>query len=123
MNKNDILPCVLIIENNIPTIELYQRELMDSYQVIPCDDDVEALQLLSTKNIQVVILEPACLGADGWRFLAKLKTDLVRKTIPVIICTTQDDCYRAQEFGADVCLIKPILPSELRNYLARFVSE
>jgi hypothetical protein len=45
MLDKHFLPQVLLIENDIPTIELYQRELAKSYQIIPCHDEESILSL------------------------------------------------------------------------------
>ncbi len=90
MPDKQSLPQVLLIENDIPTIELYQRELAQSYQIISCHDEESVLSHLKANGIEAIILEPAFLGIDGWDLLTTIKEVTSSTPVPTIVCTTQD---------------------------------
>ncbi len=121
MSNERFLPQVLLIENDIPTIALYQRELVNSYKIFACHDEENVLNHLRANDIELVILEPAFLGVNGWNLLTKIKEATFSTPIPIIVCTTQDACHRAKELGAVRCLVKPVLPIMLLELLDELI--
>lgn len=112
---------VLIIENDPPTLELYCRELSRDYQVIACPDEDEALRLAGSANLCAIVLEPAISGGNGWHLLAALLQFFAGRSIPIILCSTQDERQRGFREGASAFLVKPVLPVELRNTLQKIL--
>lgn len=123
MPDKQFLPQVLLIENDIPTIELYQRELAQSYQIIPCHDEGSVLNHLQANDIDAIILEPAFLGMDGWHLLTTIQEVTSSTPVPIIVCTTQDAGLQAKNFGAAKFLVKPVLPITLRYLLDKLVQD
>lgn len=123
MPNKKFLPRVLLVENDVPTIELYQRELAQSYQIVPCHDEGSVLKRLQANDIAAIILEPAFLGIDGWDLLTTIKKVTSSTPIPIVVCTTQDADFRAKELGATKCLVKPVLPATLRDLLDKLVQD
>lgn len=123
MHENQFLPQVLLVEDDIPTIALYQRELASSYKIFPCHDEASVLHHLKAHDIDLVILEPAFMGVDGWNLLTTIKEAAFSSSIPIIVCTTQDACLRAKQLGAIRCLVKPVLPITLQRLLDELVRE
>jgi len=123
MSDNQLLPHVLLIENDIPTIALYQRQLASRYKVFSCHDEYSALNHLTAKHIDLVILEPISLGVDGWNLLTKINEATLAAPVPIIVCTTQDACVRAKELGAARCLVKPVLPITLQHLLDELIRD
>lgn len=116
--KNDT---VLIIENDPPTLELYRRELSRDYTVLACLTGDAAMELVSSGDLCAVVLEPAMEGGAGWNLLARLNRALQDRRVPIILCSTQDECRRGMEQGAAAYLLKPVLPVLLRDTLRQFV--
>jgi DNA-binding response OmpR family regulator len=112
---------VLIIENDLPTLELYRRELSQDYKVLTCLNEDEALLLAKTKDLCAVVLEPAIADGDGWELLPKLSAVFGERQIPIILCSTQDERRRGQKEGAAAFLVKPVLPVDLHNTLRQIV--
>ncbi|MDP9311487.1 MAG: response regulator [Chloroflexota bacterium] len=108
---------ILIVESDEPTAELYQRELSRDYNVMICDDRQTALELLRTRTISAVVLEPALDGEQGWILLESIKQADRTRSIPVILCSTHDERRRGMRLGADAYLVKPTLPITLRHML------
>ena len=104
---------ILIIESDLPTLELYQRELSRDYKVYSCTTAQQAGTLLRTRRISAVVLEPAIAGEEGWSFLAAMKRRPGRACIPIVLCSTLDERKRGMEMGAAAYLVKPVLPSTL----------
>jgi DNA-binding response OmpR family regulator len=104
---------ILIVDNDLPTLELYQRELGREYRVLTCTDESKATEVLETETLSAVVVEPVAVGEEGWARLAAITHMPSARRVPVLVCSTQDDRRRDLAMGADVCLVKPVLPTTL----------
>jgi DNA-binding response OmpR family regulator len=112
---------ILLVENDEPTRELYQRALSRDYQVVCCSDAHAALDLLRQANIRAIILEPGLSGGDGWTLLHSLQQHPETRAIPVVLCSTLDERKRGMSLGAAAYLVKPVLPLTLLETLHRLI--
>jgi DNA-binding response OmpR family regulator len=102
-----------MVESDLPTIELYCGLLSQEYEVLARNNEIGALEVLSSGNVRAIILEPALGGGRGWAILAAIRNAIRQRPIPLIVCTTSDERKRGLEMGAAAFLVKPILPSVL----------
>jgi len=112
---------VLIIENDQPTRELYQRFLKRFYRVIACGNESEALEIVQNQPVSTIVLEPASLNGQGWSLLKKLRAMPQTAGIPIILCSTQDARRRGTELGATLFLLKPVLPNVLHAAIRQVI--
>jgi response regulator RpfG family c-di-GMP phosphodiesterase len=117
----EAIPTILLIEDDQPTSELYQRELGRDYQVLACDNESEALALLARHPVCSIILEPVLQSGQGWAFLTMLHSMPQTRTIPIILCSTLDERRRGLELGAIRYLIKPVSPIALLEVIHQVV--
>jgi DNA-binding response OmpR family regulator len=110
-------PTILMVESDLPTIELYRGVLNREYEVLACTNEAGALQALSTGDVRAIILEPALEGGTGWKIFASIRGAMREHSIPVIMCSTSDERKRGLEMGAAIFLVKPVLPSVLLETL------
>ena len=108
---------ILIIECDVPTLELYLRELSRDYQILACSETQEALALLQAHSVAAVVLEPSTPDGQGWSLLAAIKSLPGSSPIPVVLCSTLDERKRGMEMGAAAYLVKPVLPTTLLETL------
>ena len=108
---------ILIVECDLPTLELYRRELSRDYQILACSEVQQALVLLHTRQISAVVLEPAAPDERGWSLLTTIKNLPGIPSIPVVMCSILDERKRGMEMGAAAYLVKPVLPTALRETL------
>lgn len=113
---------ILLVEDDQPTRELYQRELSREFQVLACASESEALKLLHRHSVSAIILEPALQNQQGWSFLATLHDLTQTRSTPIIVCSTQDERRRGLKLGATLYLIKPVLPNVLLEVLHRAIN-
>jgi DNA-binding response OmpR family regulator len=104
---------ILIVDDDVPTLELYQRELGREYRVLTCTDELEATQLLEHEDVSAVVLEPGAVGEQGWARLAAITDVPADHPVPVLVCSTQDDRRRDVTMGTAGWLVKPVLPTTL----------
>jgi DNA-binding response OmpR family regulator len=110
---------ILIVDNDLPTLELYQRELGREYRVLTCTDEAEASAVLRSEPVSAVVLEPVAVGDQGWARLAATTHLPSERPVPLLVCSTQDDRRHGIEMGAVACLVKPVLPSTLLDALRK----
>jgi DNA-binding response OmpR family regulator len=120
MTMSSILPTILIIENDPPTLELYRRELGHDFRVLACFSKSETLDAIDSQSPKAIILEPAALNEEGWDLLNAIVT-LPDRSLPVILCTILDERKRGLQEGAAACLIKPVLPAALLETLHKVI--
>jgi DNA-binding response OmpR family regulator len=119
---SEFKPSLLIVDDDLPTLELYQRELSEDYQVLTCQDRSQAELLIETPGLCAIILEPTLSGGDGWKLLAHLSKLKNRLDFSVILCSSSDERKRGIREGAHVFLTKPVLPAALHALLDQIVS-
>jgi DNA-binding NtrC family response regulator len=116
-------PSLLIVDDDLPTLELYQRELSDDYLVLICQERSEAELLIETPGLCAIILEPTLSGGDGWKLLSHLSKLKNRPGFSVILCSSSDERKRGIREGAHVFLTKPVLPAALHTLLDQIVAD
>ncbi len=76
-----------------------------------------ALDLAEREQPAVIILETDQPDNAGWHVLADLQSHCTTSSIPVVVCSWQDEGRRGLESGAKACLRKPILYDDFVNVL------
>jgi len=122
MTMPSILPTILIIENDPPTLELYRRELGREFRVLACFSKSETLDAIESQSPKAIILEPVALSEDGWDLLNSIAT-LPDRSIPVILCTILDERKRGLQEGAAAYVTKPVLPSAFLEALRKVINK
>jgi signal transduction histidine kinase/ActR/RegA family two-component response regulator len=110
---DDRLP-VMIIEDEAYEQLLYERYLADSeFRAVPARSLREANALWGQVRPVAVLLDILLKGEDSWRWLAELKQDEQRNTVPVIIASSVEDERKGLALGADAYFHKPMLKADL----------
>ena len=107
------LRTVLIVENDQPTSQMYERALQTEYQVLAMSIDDDVLALVKDHPVDAIVMEPGPIEGHGWTLLAELKNSHELQAIPIVLCTVQDERRRGLELGLAAYLIKPVLPATL----------
>ena len=108
---------ILAIEDDPDTREMYRRMLRDEgHDPILAADGVEGLQLLDPKP-DLVILDLALPGMDGYDVLRTIKADATTADIPVLIVSARHFERPSDVMGFVAALRKPfdlpLLPAML----------
>lgn len=115
-------PFLLIIDDDLPTLKLYQRELSADYHVVICQDGMQAEKFLQTLELCAVILEPIMSNGDGWNLISAMHISGEARRFPIILCSSSDEKKRGLQQGAAVFMTKPVLPGDLRDTLQRVLA-
>ncbi len=117
----DLKTKVLLLDEDVLTLELYSRELKGDYQVFTSMSVQETRELLSRQKPDVLILEPAVNAGEGWRLFGEVRT--APNPPAVIMCSVEDDRKAGMGQGALAFLVKPVLPTTLHALLDQIVAK
>ncbi len=105
---------VLIIDDELPAIELFQSYLNGlDYQVIGETMAEQALQRAVETQPDVIVLDVMMPAMDGWELLQRLYHTPQLRDVPIIVCSVLDDADLAFALGAARFLKKPVLRQQL----------
>lgn len=108
---------ILIVDDenfNLDILE-YSLEEFENFILFRANDGLTALEVVSSKKIDLIILDVSMPGMDGLEVLQKLKENEKTKFIPVIMVTAKtEEKHKALTYGAEDFLLKPIDVIELK---------
>lgn len=108
---------VLIVEDEpdiLMSLELALR--LEGYRVLGAPSAEEGLDLLDGERPEVVLLDIALPGMDGWAFLAHLRARPGGEQVAVIVTSAHADvayAHRASQLGCRAFLVKPFKVADL----------
>jgi DNA-binding response OmpR family regulator len=108
-------PEILLIEKDEITLDLYQRELSKSFNVLAFTDLDGVLETLATRDIRIVIIEPETCTGQGWDLIDTIHREFPDRSIPVIVCSTRDESSQNRRKHVSSYLTKPVLPKTLHE--------
>lgn len=115
---------VLIVEDN-PSLKAYEKkQLSRHYRVITADNGQQALQVLASNEVDIIVSDIMMEPIDGFELCRQVKEDVNTSHIPFILLTalTLDTAkVQGMESGADSYIEKPFsmdyLLSVIQNLL------
>jgi len=115
----DDWPLVLVVEDDLPTVEILTIHLTQAkYKVAHAYDGEEALVKAKELNPLVITLDIMLPKKDGWEVLQSLKINPETREIPVIIHSVIENKELAFALGATDYLAKPIDKTTLMEKLS-----
>jgi two-component system, OmpR family, response regulator len=119
---------VLLVDDdpNIRKLAKMSLERVGQWQVVVASSGAEALDIVSTVQPDLVLLDVMMPGLDGRTTLTELKNRPATAHLPVILMTAKVQINEHEEYlnlGAAGIIIKPFdpmsLPKEITDLLAR----
>lgn len=108
---------VLIVVDSSDARALYGEYLeFCGFRVITAADGEQAVALARSAQPDVILMDLALPRIDGCEAIRQLRNDPVTADTPVVALIGQnfgDDPDLARDAGADLCLSKPCLPSQV----------
>jgi twitching motility two-component system response regulator PilG len=120
------LPIVLSVDDSLIVQTTIKRTLADRYQVLLASNAVDALKVLDTTPIALLLLDVTMPEIDGLEFCRTVRSLPRFKNLPIIMLTARDrfsDKLRGQIAGATHYLIKPVEPKQLIEVVNKCVEK
>ncbi|GAA6618577.1 response regulator [Scytonema sp. NUACC26] len=120
------LPIVLSVDDSPVVQALIKRALVKDYQVFSANNAVEALKLLNTHPIMLLLLDVTMPEVDGLEFCRTVRSIPKFKKLPIVMVTARDkfsDKLRGQIAGTTHYLTKPFEPEALLKIVDKYVEE
>lgn len=115
---------VLVIDDDALLRDAISRMLTrEGFRVILAGNGLEGLEQAQAAHPDIITLDIAMPGFDGWQVLGRLKGDSSLKRIPVVVVTVLDD--RAKGFALEAAdyLQKPVNRDQLLAAIDRILPE
>lgn len=119
-----MLPTVLLVDDSPEQLSLLANLLKDEYEVKLATNGPRALHLAVRSPPDVIVLDVAMPGMDGYAVLECLKGDAATRSVPVLMLTAMEDEaaeQRGLELGAIDFLTKPVSAPRLKARLSNHV--
>ena len=114
-------PLVLVAEDDEDILDLVVFDLeSEGYDVLTARDGQEAVALALERHPDLVLLDVAMPGLDGYEVTRRLRADESTRGTPVVLLTARaqvKDVIAGFEAGANDYVTKPFRPDELRTRL------
>lgn len=118
-------PTILLVEDNADNQAVYRTILEHSgCEVLSAWDGDEAIRLATERLPDLVLMDIAIPGVDGWEATRRLKAAPHTAHIPIIALTAHalaTDRAKAEEVGCDGYLAKPCEPRRVVAEVERFI--
>src|SRR2546426_2747818 len=103
---------VLVVDDILANVKLLEARLSAEYfDVLTAYSGPEALELLRTERVDVVLLDVMMPAMDGFEVCRRIKNSARTMHVPVIMVTALDqtsDKVQGLEAGADDFITKPV---------------
>jgi len=115
---------VLIIDDDPAMREAVSRMLAkEGFWPVAAAGGEEGLTAARTLKPDIITLDVAMPGMDGWEVLTVLKSDPELQTIPVVLITMMDGREKGYALGATDFLAKPVAREDLLKLLGKYVQD
>jgi CheY-like chemotaxis protein len=109
---------VLAIEDNMDTLQLWERYLQDTpFQLHGVRDPQQALSAAIEGQPDLIVLDVMMPGVDGWELLGQLRHHPLTSDTPVLVCTVLPQQELALSLGASGFMRKPTTRQGFRQAL------
>jgi DNA-binding response OmpR family regulator len=116
---------ILIADDNEEILEFLIDDLNHKYTIFTAHNGKEALDILNTETIQLVITDIMMPVMDGFELCKAIKSHFYLSHIPVIMLTVKNTLQfkiEGLELGADAYIDKPFSPEHLNVQIANLLS-
>lgn len=118
-------PTILLVDDNEEIIEFLSEELREQYTVLSASDGQQALSILGSEAVHLVVSDVMMPGMDGFDLCRLIKTNFDFSHIPVILLTAKNTLQSKIEglkLGADAYIEKPFSPEHLQVQIANLLT-
>ncbi len=107
---------VLLVDDDLDIHNIIKHALQGEYNVLAAENLSQGAQVILEHEIDLIVLDEGLPDGSGTAFCYKLKNEMGRKRIPILMLTKRQelkDKIMAFNSGADDYIVKPFEPLEL----------
>jgi putative two-component system response regulator len=105
-------PVILVVDDQLQNIELLEAHLVPlGYEIIKATNGEDAMRIISSNQIDLILLDVMMPGMDGFEVTRRVKQDMTLRQIPIILVTAlreTQDRVKGIEAGGDDFISKPV---------------
>ncbi len=117
---------ILIIDDDIEILWLISEIFVDSYNVIPMNDSIEAKKLLETTHPDIIICDIMIPKLDGISLVVDIKANPKTAHIPIILVSAKhsiEEQIEGIDAGAEMYVTKPFNVEYLKKIIKRSMAQ
>jgi two-component system response regulator TctD len=114
-------PLALIIEDDPQLGQIFTITLQAAFEIELISNGFTALARLSQIVPAIIILDLNLPGYPGRKLLTKIRTDQRLSATKVMLCTADARQAEILRDDAEIVLLKPVSPGQLRELAARLI--
>ena len=118
-------PPILIADDNEEIVEFLTEDLNSKYTVFKANNGKEAIDILNTETIQLIICDIMMPVMNGLELCKTIKSNFYLSHIPVIMLTVKNTLQskiEGLESGADAYIDKPFSPEYLHVQITNLLT-
>ena len=126
VDKTREMPIVLSVDDSSVVQTVIKRSISDHYQVILANNAVDALNLLNSHTVSLLLLDVTMPDIDGLELCRTIRSISKFRELPVVMLTAKDgllDKVKGQFAGSTHYLTKPIDRDKLLNVLEKYIPQ
>jgi two-component system, cell cycle response regulator len=123
--NNELLPLILLVDDNEEILEFLERILQAKYTVLKATDGRSAIDILQKEAVQLVVSDIMMPVMDGFELCKAIKSNFEYSHIPVILLTAKNNMQskvEGLELGADAYIEKPFSKEHLQAQIASLLN-
>lgn len=120
-----MLPFLLLVDDNEEILDFLERILNSKYAIVKATNGSEALKLLQTEAVQLIVSDVMMPVMDGFELCKLIKSTVEYSHIPVILLTAKNTIQskvEGLELGADAYIEKPFSKEHLLAQIASLLA-
>ena len=120
------MPIVLSVDDSPVVQTVIKRSICDKYEVILANNAVDALNMLNSHPVSLLLLDVTMPDIDGLELCRTIRSINKFKDLPVVMLTAKDgilDKVKGQFAGSTHYLTKPIDREKLLTVLEKYIPQ
>jgi two-component system, cell cycle response regulator len=120
-----MLPVILLVDDEEEILDFLERVLQPKYTVFKACSAQDALRVLSTEAVQLVVSDVMMPDMNGFELCKSIKSNFEYSHVPVILLTAKSTIQskvEGLELGADAYIEKPFSKEHLLAQIASLIA-
>jgi two-component system, chemotaxis family, chemotaxis protein CheY len=118
---------VILIADDSPTIRKFVTVALSvkGFEIIACADGMEAMEVLPTQKIDLVITDLNMPNVDGYELISSIRQNNEYRELPIIVLSSlgnTEDIQKGLESGANSYLVKPFDPKRVVYEVSKYLN-